>query len=189
LVRKPGLIGPLDLGFLGLCAFGERWIVRLEPLFDVGLAPLGCPFHRPLCREAPALQIDADRLPRQPNARLALDQLGDSFSRPQRKRQLQLIGTFVSDEAANARSVIVLQRQLLAGSATALASLERPVSTFITRLHPFANEAPVDTNRSGRLLPALAGIDQPHRAPPELSLHRRFQLSEIPVPRHAEEVA
>ena len=189
LVRKPGLIGPLDLGFLGLCPLGERWIARLQPLFDVGLAPLGCPLHRALCREAPALQIDADRLPRQPNARLALDQLGHSLARPQRERELQLIGTFVGDATADARGVPVLQRQLLAGAATALASVERPVAAFITRLHPFADEAPVDTDRSGRFLPGLAAIDQRYRAPSKFGLYRRFQLAEIPIPRHAEEVA
>src|SRR5260370_30503226 len=51
LVRKPGLIGPLDLGFLGLCPLGERWIVRLEPLPDLGLAPLDGSLHWPLRRE------------------------------------------------------------------------------------------------------------------------------------------
>ena len=103
--------------------------------------------------------------------------------------ELQLIGTFVGDETADARGVPVLQRQLLAGAATALASVERPVAPFIARLHPFANEASVDTNRSGRFLPGLATIDQRYRTSSKLGLYRRFQLAEISIPHHAEEVA
>ena len=102
----------MDLGALALGPGGDRRILVIEPALDLLRQLFVCPLERLLRREAPALQIVADRAHRHPKAIPLLNEHTDRRARPQGKRHPQLIRGLVRHQPLDGTLLRGRQRAL-----------------------------------------------------------------------------
>lgn len=91
------LVAPVSLGALGVGAGGNGGVVVVQSLFAGFWIVLVGPFHRPLRREPPAIEILSDGTSRHIGAKVLPNQSANGLHRPQRETQLQPIQAPIDD--------------------------------------------------------------------------------------------
>src|SRR5215217_4670189 len=141
--------------------------------------------HRLLRRKAPGGEIAADRAQPQTTAGPALDQLADRRAGPERKRQAELVGAALGDQAPDQGFLARGQGLLFTGASAAPPTGQGRRAGLPEGAHPGADKAAVDPDCRGHLGAALAGQHQLDRHAAQFGLGRRWKLAKVTLNQHA----
>src|ERR671920_875350 len=153
---QAGLVGPLDFAALRLGFAGNRRVGPLQPCSNRLVPPLGGSPHWPLGREPPAPQIAADHRQGQPHPGLACDQRSHRLTRPQRKRQTELIGTAAGNQVTQPLFLSRAQRFLLARATAPTPSGQGRLAVLRRHFDPLTDKSAVRSHTLPPLAPSLS---------------------------------
>ena len=164
-----GLVTPVDLGILSLCACHDLRILVPEPRLEAGRILLERTFDRPLRREAPAPQVLAHGADGHVDTEEMLDGKHHRTAIPQCEFELELGGVRTDDLQAQLLLLNQRQRSSRSVPAAALPALDHRIDAIGLRApRPFEDSPDMNATDFGNVSPRVTLFAKHKRLPTDV---------------------